>query len=73
MTTVTIQLEEKIYNKLAEIAQHEDRSKSSVIRRALLKYIEDQRDIKALEESYQDYIASDKKTYTLEEIKKEDV
>ena len=70
MTTVTIQLEDKIYAQLAEIAEYEDRSKSSVIRRALLKYLEDQNDQKALEESYRDHMLSGKKTYTLEEIKK---
>ena len=70
MTTVTIQLDDEIFAKLTEIAKYEDRSKSSVLRRALHKYLEEQMDQSALETSYKDHMLSGKRTYTLEKIKK---
>ena len=69
--TASFKLPRSIIEDLSFIAEHEDRSKSSVIRRALLKYLEDQHDLKILEEAYRDHELTAKKTYTLEDIKKE--
>ena len=50
--------------------KYEYGSKSSVLRRALHKYLEEQIDQSALEASYKDHMLSDKRTYTLKKIKK---
>ena len=71
MTTILLQLNSKIYEKLVEIAAYLKIDQNEVMNKALLEYLEDQEDIKDADEAYVEYLASGKKGYTIEELRKE--
>ena len=68
--TISIKIPSELNKLLDKIAIREDRSKSSIIRKAIQEYVEDIEDtmigLKALER----FEKGDKKTYSFEEVNK---
>lgn len=58
-----------IIKKIEKIAQKTKRSKSAVITEALCEYLEDVELAEKAEKAYNEFMASDQKTYGLEDLK----
>lgn len=70
MAVVQVNLSDEALEVLEKTAEEKDISVSEYIRRALLSKLEDDEDLKAAEEAYEDYL-KDGRTYTHEEVWRE--
>ena len=68
--TISLKITDHLNRILSDLAKREDRSKSSLIRKIIAEYIEDQQDLLVCDEAMKDY-DKDSKTYSLEDIKAE--
>ncbi len=71
MTTISLRIPDDLHNLLERVAKEEERSKSSLVKKAIKTYLEDLYDYNLVEKGYKDYLSSGKKGYSLEEIKKD--
>jgi len=71
MQTVSFQINEKLNSELEEFAKECDRSKGYILRKAVESFLEDQQDLKEAQLALEEFYISGSKTYTLEQIKKE--
>ncbi|GHU29665.1 hypothetical protein FACS1894152_7990 [Bacilli bacterium] len=78
MQTICIRIDDNIDGYISDIAKYEQRSKSSMIRKILQDFVfsREQReyllDCKAADEAHERWLADGKKTYSLEELARED-
>ena len=70
MAVIQVNINDKALDILEEFAARKDISVSEFIRRAVLSKLEDEEDIRAANEAYEDYL-KDGKTYTHEEVWRE--
>jgi predicted DNA-binding protein len=70
MNTISIKIPNGINDILNNVAKNEDRSKSSVIRKAIKQYLEDYEDLQIAKKAYREYKEDGEKHYSLKEMKK---
>lgn len=70
MTNISIRISEDLNLALEDEARNQERSKSFLVKKAIESYLLDLHDYRLAEESYKEYLASGKKGYSLEEMKK---
>lgn len=70
MAVIQVDINDKALEILEESAARKDISVSEFIRRAVLSKLEDEEDLRAAQEAYEDYLR-DGKTYTSEEVWRE--
>jgi len=68
--TISLKIKHRVNEVLAGIAEKQDRSKSSLIRKIIAEYIEDQEDIISADQAMKDY-NKNRKSYSLADIKKD--
>lgn len=71
MPKMYVSISEEADKYLSIISADQYRSKNSIVKMAMAEFIEDWLDSKTADEVYEDWIVSGKKTYTLEEVCKE--
>ena len=71
MTTISLRIPDELNEVLEKLAVKEERSKSSLIKKAIKTYLEDLYDYNLAEEGYKRYLANGKKGSSLEEVAKE--
>lgn len=75
MSAVSVNIDAKMYTKLEEISALTGIEKHTIAEQALEQYLlelqEDIEDAKIGQKAWEEFVASGKKTYSLDEIKKE--
>lgn len=71
MGIVSIRLNQEEEQLLKKFSEFEDITVSSFIKKCILERLEDEYDLKLIESSYQKYLDTDKKSYSLEDVEKE--
>lgn len=71
MHTVSFHIDDNLNDQLESFAHDQDRSKAYIIRKAVESYLADQMDLKVAKQALEEFYDQGFKTYSLEEIKKE--
>jgi RHH-type rel operon transcriptional repressor/antitoxin RelB len=71
MHTISFQIDDGLHKQLELFSRVQDRSKAYILRKAVESYLEDQEDIKIGLEALDEFYKTGSKTYSLDEIKKE--
>ncbi|MBL4708173.1 MAG: ribbon-helix-helix protein, CopG family [Flavobacteriales bacterium] len=68
---VSVRLDDETDARLARLAKNNKRTKSSYIKEALDKFLEDQEETEYAIAAYRQYLDGDRKTYSYEEVMRE--
>ena len=71
MSVISLRIPNEEKQLIESYAKLQGMSVSEVFRRSVLEKIEEEYDLRVYDEAWADYLASGKKSYTLEEAKKE--
>ena len=66
---LALRLPPEVEERLTELARKTGRTKSYYAKKAIIEYIEDLEDYYLGEAAYQEFIAGDQKTYTIDEAR----
>jgi len=69
MTTISFRISDQLNKTLDNIAIKEERSKSSLIKKAIKTYLEDLYDYRLAEDGYKEYLTDGEVNYNMDEIK----
>lgn len=67
----SIRLSKQLDARLDALAAKTNRAKAYYVKKALTKFLEEQEEIEWATQAYKEFLQSGKKTYSLEEIKRE--
>jgi RHH-type rel operon transcriptional repressor/antitoxin RelB len=71
MGMISLHIDDSLNAKLENFAASQERSKGYIVRKAIERYLEDQEDLALGLDALEEFKSSDKKTYTLKQIKDE--